>query len=251
MSTAVSMEVIGCLGGASRQAVSKSGNPFTWLQARVRRVLVPSDSFHWSHRRGGIPARARSNREEVLEVARRSLERRRESGRPRKDSPVALAEFLGVPHRSDEGLLEVFCRFVDKALSSLVSFYKKRPGRHYRDANGRWRRMQLHWWKLRKYLDEWLPRWVNKGEPDSWEKALAIARRGDDDYYDIGYDDLRYEDIEVDDDYDYDSDSDYQEQEDERERDSRRRSRHRGTADPWSRPIDLSAARKLSKGIKF
>ena len=144
----MSLDVWGALGGASRQAVSKAGDPLRWLQARLRRSLIQRSP-------GGCrsaAAAAATAAAGVVAAARRrlaALGAPKSCGRPLARSPQALACLLGLRRRGGEDLGQVFARWVRRQLRDLR-----------RVARG----AGVRGWRLtRRWLDsEWLPRWVRR-----------------------------------------------------------------------------------------
>lgn len=148
MTDGVSLEVWARLGGASRQAVHKSGDAARWLCARVRRGLVPvrPESVRGAHQ----VARARAGA--VVEAARGRMEARGEArgcGRRRAESAGELGRLLGVEVREGETVVEVFGRWVREQVRAV--------GRLGRGRRPRGWRAVVPW------LDgAWLPRWVGR-----------------------------------------------------------------------------------------
>ena len=144
----VSLEVVGALGGASRQAVSKAGNPLRWLQARLRRSLFPKTPGPGGSERAYRVARA-AMLPVVTAAAKRlaALRGAAQKGRPQQRSSRGLALLLRVPPGGE--LLEVFARWVRQQVQRIRD---EAPARAIRG------------WRLtRSWLDQdWLPRWARR-----------------------------------------------------------------------------------------
>jgi len=129
-------------------------------------MLVPNNR-EWSYRYGAIPAHARQYADNAIDHVRVRLEDLPSTGRgrPVKRSPVELATWLGVLPRVDDSLTDVFERYLKHVIKALAALYKTTPKR-------------MRWYKLRRYLDRWLPRWVNRTSkaPPSWALALQALK---------------------------------------------------------------------------
>lgn len=151
----ISLQVIGALGGATKQAVSHARNPKRWLQTRIRRRLVPvgdERAFYGAeirkHTRVELASFIKEAQERVCGLPTPQSGTIR-GGRPVKRNPEALAAFLGVSWQEGDGLWQVFVKFAAECLKGL-----------YRDVLPLIER-ERHIWgdDLTKLLDaHWLPR---------------------------------------------------------------------------------------------
>lgn len=129
----VTIELIGCLGGCSKQAASASGNPFRWLKSRVRRALSPSPGYGDKfYSRNCLEQAAESGSRELLKAAVDRLQKRLgdyvnlvpvdeklpRRGRPRtRLTSQALAAFLNTKPGSN--LLATFNNFIKDCVKQL------------------------------------------------------------------------------------------------------------------------------------
>lgn len=152
----ISLQVIGALGGASKQAVSHGRDPKRWLQAAIRRNLVGKTALDQAFYTEEIRRQSRLRTTEMLEAARQRLSAlpvplsgTGKAGAPVRRNPEALAALLGVSSPSGgESLLQVFARFVALCLRTL-----------YRDVLPRVATKSLWGSDLLLLLDSyWLPR---------------------------------------------------------------------------------------------
>lgn len=147
----ISYGLWGQLGGATRQAAHKSGNPVRWLQARIRRGIQPHSprsarSLARTYQVG--VARVAATIEAVANRIGSGPDRETHLGRPRKESADQLARLLQV----DPGgsILDVFARWLHKELEELRKLSVE-PGHPWGRAS------------VMRFLDaRWLPRWANK-----------------------------------------------------------------------------------------
>jgi len=131
----VTLELIGHLGGCTKQAVSLAKNPLRWLQSRVRRALSPSlgyeDNFFPQET---LKQTALSGSQKLLKDAKDYLEslplnsvkpvNKVGPGRPKTLlTPNALAAFLNV--KSGETLYEVFRNFIRACYKDLLRLLDK------------------------------------------------------------------------------------------------------------------------------
>lgn len=163
----MSLEVVGALGGASRQAVSKSGSPARWVMARLRRALLPCGRGPGGPERAYQVARAAAGEHLAAAAARvRALPEPRRGGRPAARDPGALAAMLGVAAGGD--LLAVYGRWVAAQLARLRGKLELCRG-----LRG--------WRRTRRWLDGWLPRWVRRtvgARPPFRKTAPATSAAG-------------------------------------------------------------------------
>lgn len=145
----ISHEVVGCLGGASRQAVHKSGDVAGWLGARVRRQMVGLRPR--SVRAAAMAARGKMD--VMLKEVRDRLTSRGSwggRGRRRGEDAEALGTLLGCGHYTGETVYAVYRRWLQGEVGRLfgLSRQKGRP---------------RGWRGVAMWLDaRWHRRWVGR-----------------------------------------------------------------------------------------
>ena len=103
----VSLQVLGAVGGATKQAVSKSKDPIRWLRSRARRALEGgSSALFLQNALSGVKALPSSRRREG-----------QRGGRHLKRSLSGLALALGVKGETLAGVLRAFLDQCRSALS--------------------------------------------------------------------------------------------------------------------------------------
>jgi hypothetical protein len=164
----VSLDVVGALGLATKQAVSKSGDPKKWLESRLRRQLPSHPSYHRVRLVRALPGIGGS----FLEQARQRLEqlpksREGSKGRPQKRAPEELAAFLGVLPRRNMGLYEVFRVWVRREIRAAQKALRK-----YNKLQKKEVALSLPFYRVQQLLDKfWLPRWVRRKVGVEFDRA--------------------------------------------------------------------------------
>jgi hypothetical protein len=151
----ITVDLIGWLGGASKQAVSQSRNPSRWLKSRVRRALSPEfedeGAFEVVVYTGRyLKSYAERGAEKLILEAQRKLQTNanhiaRKRGRPRTQLEVgSLGELLGMIPSPNSTLHNVFQLFVQQSLDQYLVLL---PGPDH----------EISWQELHENLDAWLP----------------------------------------------------------------------------------------------
>jgi hypothetical protein len=140
------MTLVGILGNATKQSVSKSGDPSKWLQCRIRRAIVPER--HTMYNCSGFQKLSKRNASRYLDKVARALSSIKLGKQYRSWSPKTLSSFLGVTPKPTSSLLDIFSIYLDKLLKTITSTMY---------GNG-----HVRVYKMTRILDKVIPRWVNR-----------------------------------------------------------------------------------------
>ena len=150
MTAFVSQRTLALLGGGRRACLTRTGDPVRWLERRLRLAVAPMEPGFCKMFRGLAVASFARGAREFLRDAKGRLDARPErisaAGRPRGDSPQALAVLLKVDADPGDSLFLVLTRWVARKVVEREPTVK---------GHGRETR-----WKLGRLLDAVLPRWL-------------------------------------------------------------------------------------------
>lgn len=142
----ISLRYIGMFGGASAQAVHKSGDARRWLDARLHRFLREGVETLDKGSVGLMWQRWKDHAQHLsLQMA--LAPECKSGGRPFKDSVESFAEWLGVEAKVGDTLVKVLSRYVNRKLRSLLKKLDK-P-------------LTSRQWLSILHLC-WMPLWVNR-----------------------------------------------------------------------------------------
>ena len=112
----ISQSIIALFGGASQQAVSKSGDPKAWLKCHVRQDLLPyPEDLDKSLAKRALWASLQIKAKAMVAKVRaqeESLIPAKTGGRPAGRDPAAFARLMGVEYKDGMSLGDVYEAFI-------------------------------------------------------------------------------------------------------------------------------------------
>lgn len=149
----ISCGVMALIGGATRQAVHKSGKPGAWLRSRLRLWLMPEAPKDARFRPVGFKESMRGNlvvlQRHVAAVDKTIAGQVACTGRGRRMKPVDvghLAKVLAVPFVVGDTVGSVVSRYATRLVVQMLSCLGA-PSK-------------MRWWTIIKKLDGIVPRWL-------------------------------------------------------------------------------------------